>query len=389
MTDTTDIMSAPPAERPRCRVTILVPRLGIGGTEHHLLDILPHIDRSRFDIRVLATRGEGPLDDEMRKQGVPVVTATSLHARLPSLADALVRIVRHLRRERPDIVHFYLPEAYLIGGLAAVLSGARPRIMSRRSLNNYHQHRFFSRPLEKWLHRRMDAVLANSQAVADQLLDEGVAPGRVHIVLSGIDVESNAQLSRDVERRRHGISPETVAIVCVANLIPYKGHRDLFEALSMAKDRLPTSWQLLLAGRDNGVAASLKAFAAAQGIDGNIRWLGESREIPSLLTASDIAVLASHEEGMPKSILEAMAAGLPTVVTRVGGSPEAVSDTVTGLVVEPHDPAALAEAIVGLALDSDLRARMGASGRARIDEYFQLETCIAAYELMYESIRLK
>ena len=100
-------------------------------------------------------------------------------------------------------------------------------------------------------------------------------------------------------------------------------------------------------------------------------------------------MLASHEEGMPKSILEAMAAGLPTVVTRVGGSPEAVSDTVTGLVVEPHDPAALAEAIVELALDSDLRARMGASGRARIDEYFQLETCIAAYELMYESIRLK
>ena len=389
MTDPTNSMSAPPAARQRCRITVIVPRLGIGGTERHLLDILPLIDRGRFDICVLTTRGKGPLDGEMQKRGVRVVAATSLQARLPSLIDAFIRIVRHLRREPPDIVHFYLPEAYLLGGLAAVLSGAGARVMSRRSLNNYQQRRLFSRPFEKWLHRRMDAVLANSQAVADQLLAEGVPPVRVHTIYSGIDIDLTAGLSRDDVRRRLDIPAETVVIVCVANLIPYKGHRDLIEALSIAKDRLPTSWLLILAGRDDGGGGALKEFTASQGIDGNTRWLGESQEVPSLLTASDIAVLASHEEGMPKSILEAMAAGLPTVVTRVGGSPEAVGDAVTGVVVEPHDPVALAEAIVGLALDTNQRARMGSAGRARIEEKFPLKACIEAYELMYESLMSK
>ncbi|MFB3102219.1 MAG: glycosyltransferase, partial [Alphaproteobacteria bacterium] len=187
MTDTFRKSAAQMVNMPRCRIVVFVPRLGVGGTERHLLEILPAIDRKRFDICIVATRGAGPLDDEMRRRGVRVIIATSLRARVPSLVDALVRIVRILRRENPDIVHFYLPEAYLLGGLAAVLSGFGPRVMSRRSLNNYHRRHRFSAPLEKWFHRRMDAVLANSQAVADQLLGEGVAAARLHTVYNGID----------------------------------------------------------------------------------------------------------------------------------------------------------------------------------------------------------
>ena len=386
MTDTTENIATPSAVRQRCRITVLVPRLGIGGTERHLVETLPGIDRTRFDIRVVATRSDGPLDDEMRQRGVPVITATSLRARVPALVDALYRIVRLFRRERPDIVHFYLPEAYLLGGLAAVLSGVRLRVMSRRSLNNYHRRRPLSGQLEKWFHRRMDAVLANSQAVADQLLGEGVAPERLHTIYSGVDADPTDSISSDGERQRLDISPGAVVFICVANLISYKDHRDLLEALAMAKQQLPEPWFLLLVGRDDGIAAELKEYATSHGIIGNIRWLGESDDVPSLLAASDIAVLASHEEGLPKSILEAMAAGLPAVVTRVGGIPEAVSDGVTGLVVEPHDPAALSEAILRLARDGEQRVRMGIAGQARVRDNFQLKTCIEAYEKLYESL---
>lgn len=373
----------------RRRVVIFVPRLGVGGTERHLIEILPEIDREKFDIRVVTTRGAGPLDDEMRKRGIPVIPATLLQARLPGLIGALFNIVVLLRRERPDIVHFFLPEAYLVGGGASLLSGTSRRVMSRRSLNDYHRRRPFSARLEKWFHKRMDAVLANSQAVATQLRAEGVSASRLHMIYSGIAADQTRGISREDARRRLDIPAEAFVIVCVANLIPYKGHRDLLEALVLAAPEMPSPWVLLVVGRDDGIAASLKDYAARHGIDDNIRWTGESHEVPSLLAASDIAVLASHEEGLPKSILEAMAAGLPAVVTRVGGNPEIVSDGVTGLLVEPHDPPSLSDAILRLAGGLELRGRMGFAGRARVDESFQLAACVAAYEDVYRSLEVR
>lgn len=372
--------------RDRRRVTIIVPRLAIGGTEQHLLDIAPKLDRRRFAVTMLTTRADGPLDERFRERGITVLCAAAGDGRRRSILRSLIGTARLLRRERPDVVHFFLPEAYLIGGLCAVLLGIRPRVMSRRSLNLYHRRRRFSALAERWLHGRMDLVLANSTAVANELKSEGVPEERLRTVYSGIEVDDYDAIDRPTARRELGLAEDSVAITCVANLLPYKGHDDLLAALKIAASDLPAGWTLLVVGRDEGDGEALRRHARDFGLDRNIRWMGERTDVATILRASDIAVLASHEEGMPKSILEAMAAGLPTIATNVGGTPEAVVDNETGLIVSAQDRCALANALIELATDEPRRRRFGLAARRRVDQLFRMETCVSQYEQIYETL---
>ena len=175
-------------------------------------------------------------------------------------------------------------------------------------------------------------------------------------------------------------------LVTVANLIRYKGHSDLFEALDWIKGSLPARWTLLCVGRDDGIGERLRKQAVARGIESNVQFLGERPDIASLLASADIGILCSHEEGFANSILEGMAAGLPMIVTDVGGNAEAVIDGTTGLVVPPHNPKALGAAIVKLALDPELRRRMGRAGRERVEKYFGIDRCVANYARLYAGL---
>ncbi len=370
----------------RRRVAIFVPRLAIGGTEQHLLDVLPRIDPRRFAVTVVTTRGPGSLDNGMRRRGIRVIHAGYTERKPWSLAGAFLGIGRFLRRERPDIIHFFLPEAYLIGGLCALMLGQKCRVMSRRSLNLYHRRRRFSATIERWLHRQMDVVLANSNAVASQLKNEGVTEDQLRTVYSGIDVDLYAGIEMSDARRELALPEDAMVFVCVANLIPYKGHRDLLDAFAVADSRLPKNWRLLVVGRDDGIGAQLRDHAQQLGLEKNVLWVGERTDVATILKASDVAVLASHEEGLPKSILEAMAAGLPCIVTDVGGSPEAVLDNVTGKVVAARDIPALSDALVGLANDQPKRAGFGQAAKLRLDQLFRLEACVAEYEKIYDRL---
>jgi len=174
----------------------------------------------------------------------------------------------------------------------------------------------------------------------------------------------------------------------VANLIPYKGHADLVDALALAAPDLPSGWRLLCLGRNDGIGDCLRQRAAMAGIGDNILWLGSRRDVPQILAASDIGLLVSHQEGFSNAVLEGMAAGLPMVVTDVGGNAEAVADGDTGYVVPARDPQALAAAIRRVARDPQRRL-MGERGRERIHQHFSLDACVDAYERLYEEAMAK
>jgi glycosyltransferase involved in cell wall biosynthesis len=230
----------------------------------------------------------------------------------------------------------------------------------------------------------MDAVVGNSRAICAELATEGAEAQRIALLPNGV-VMAPARLARCEARAALGVGDGALVIACVANLIPYKGHVDLVEAFARARTGLPEGSVLLLIGRDDGMGVALTAQAEARAVIDHVRFLGERNDIADLLAAADMFVLASHEEGSPNAVIEAMAAGLATIVTDVGGSPEAVADT--GLVVPPRDPAALADALLRLGTDATLRDRLGAAAAARAAAEFSREACIARYLTLYDALR--
>lgn len=368
------------------KVLFVVPLLAVGGAEKHLATVLPRLRETGFDIRVVTARGEAVLDAVLRENGVPVINTPMVHPSPLRRLAACRNIWRQIRDWRPDVVHFFLPEAYILGGLTAWLARHPVRVMSRRSLNIYQKDRRVVIALEHFLHRRMAAVTGNSEAVRAELLAEGVPPARLHVIRNGI-AEAAFQPTEKATALRHlDIPNDTFVMTCVANLIPYKGHADLIDALISAKDRMPANWLLLLVGRDDGIGEDLRHRAEAGGIGGNIRLLGFRDDLADITGASDLGLLVSHEEGSPNSVLESMAAGLPMVVTDAGGTAEAAIDGQTALVVPAHDSVAIAEAIVALANDPDRRERFAAAAKARARDTFSLEACTNAYAQLYEGL---
>jgi glycosyltransferase involved in cell wall biosynthesis len=375
----------------RPRVLIVIGSLDVGGAEMHLLQVLPPLASLGFEIAVHTLTGRGVLADRFEAVGIRVMAPPGSDAgpRAGGFVPRALRALRaglslgnFLRQWRPAIVHFFLPEAYLVGAPVALLASRARRVMSRRSLSDYQAKRPLLARLERWLHGCMDALAGNSQAVVDELVQEGARRERVHLIRNGIDLARFAgPRPRADVRAELGASSDTLVVACVANLIAYKGHADLIAALAAARD-LP-AWELWCVGRDDGIGTSLRQQAESAGIAAKVRWLGPRADVPDLFAAADIGVLASHEEGFPNAVIEAMAAGLPVVATNVGGVPEAVADGATGLLVAPRDPPALSAALRKLGTDPALRRAIGDAGRARIAAEFAIGSCAAAYSRLY------
>ena len=369
----------------RLRIVVVSSRLDVGGTERHIARILPALQRRGLDISLYAMERGGPLEADIAAQGVRVEGASP--GGVLRWLKATLELARWLRRERPDVVHFFLPRPYVVGSFAAELAGHRLRLMSRRSLTVYRDKYPLLGGVERWLHRRTFGILGNSQAVMDQLAAEVDDHSKLALIYNGIDLPSPVFTSRRWQSRDLlQIPTDALVLSVIANLIAYKGHRDLIAALALIKDQLPQPWRLLAIGRDDGIGADLIAQAQSLGIGDNILWLGERGDVDELLSGSDMFILPSHQEGFSNALLEAMAARLPVVATAIGGNSDAVVEGETGSLVPVRDPRALASAILRLAQDPDLRANFGEAGRRRVEQRFSLQACVDRYERLYRAL---
>ena len=378
------------------RILFVIGTLDLGGAELHLKLIAPRLKRLGWKPAIYCLGRRGAQADEIQAAGVDVIGPPLPMApiwrfilfRPVRLAASALGLLSQLMGRRPQIVHFFLPASYVVGAPMALLARTPTRVMSRRSLNLYQRKWPLVARLERWLHQRMSAILGNSGRVVRELIEvEGCSPDRVGLIYNGIDATAfTGQPDKADLRDQLGIDPESFVAIIVANLIPYKGHADLFDALSRIRDRLPQHWTLLCVGRDDGIRGDLQDIANATGISDQVRFLGERRDVPRLLAAADIGVLCSHQEGFSNAILECMAAALPMVVTDVGGNGEAVLDGETGFVVPPRDPDALGKAILKLASEPALRAEQGKKARARVEAQFSIQACVSNYDRLYTAL---
>lgn len=385
------------ASEPRrpARLLIVIGTLDSGGTERHLLNVLPLLDQTlvRPEIFLLGWRGQ--LAEEFESHGVTVIepwipgsrTVRSIPIRAARLTLVASQLFLRCLFRRPTIVHFFLPASYMLGGVVALGAGVRLRVMSRRSLNNYQAIMPAASRIERWLHQRMTALVGNSRRVVQQLIEEGANPDRVALIYNGVTCPpAMVDQDRSAIRQSLSLTDEAKVLVIVANLIPYKRHIDLLAALNYIKPRLPDGWRLLVVGRDDGMGERLSAMVDEFQIQENVTFLGSREDVADLLAASDIGILCSQEEGFSNAILESMAAGLPMIVSDVGGNTEAVIHGETGLVVPTGDPKALADAIAELVGAPERCRVMGQAGRSRIENSFPMESCVKNYNRLYEGL---
>ena len=373
-------------------VQIVVNSLAVGGTELHILRVHTALASRGYDVSIITLEGGGSLEIEAQRAGICVLSrdlSTRPYSWLPAVAQDLLHLYRNLSRERNTVVCLYLPRAYLAGGLLHFLLRLKNKVVVfRRSLNHYQTKRPFTAWLERRLHRYVDLIVGNSASVTEQLrTSEGANVAKVRLIYNGVDTvkAQYTDTSREI-RDELGIPEDILLLVKVANLLPYKGHADLLDALSILTSNQRSKVHVLMIGRGYEDRSDLRLKASELRLERHVSWLGSHNDVPELLEAADIGILASHEEGFSNAILEGMSAGLPMVVTDVGGNAEAVIDGETGLVVPSKNPKALAAALEKLIFDTELRQSMGRAGRKRAQERFSLDSCVDAYEALFHEV---
>jgi len=244
----------------------------------------------------------------------------------------------------------------------------------------------FSRLSAHW-HKAVTAVAALTRETACEAEAFGIPQERVHVLGNGIDTLTFAPLPKSARTNRKlllGLGVSSVALF-VGRLSSEKNPEGLLKAWAMARKGLTGDWKLVLVG-EGPLRPSIERYIAGRLLPGDVLMVGHQDNIAQWMGAADIYVLPSENEGLSNTLLEAMACGLPVVATRVSGIPELVEESGSGLAVAVGDMEALAQALVRLGEDSELRTAMGARARQTVVDRFAINNVAAGYELLYRSL---
>ncbi len=348
---------------------------GWGGQESRIVGEMAGMKERGHSV-VLATRRQCKIAGEATKIGIPVIF---LQMRGKVDLGSIIPLARYLRREAIQVVNTHSGVDSWIGAFAAKLAGT-PVLVRTRHLNI---------PLKRnWLnfvHYLADQIVSCGETMRNHLVDGcGFPAKQITSIPTGIDFATFAPTrSRQEMRQSLGITPVDFVVLMVGIIRSVKRHVIALRAFQSLLDKHPAA-RLLLAG-DGPMQKEMEQLARTLGIHERVRFLGHRDDVPDLMTAADVLLLTSRSEGVPQAVTQALGLGLPVVATAVGGVPELVMHEQTGLLIPPEDPQATTDALLRIAEDRQLAARLGVAGQKHAIANFSLTAMLDKTEALFYS----
>jgi glycosyltransferase involved in cell wall biosynthesis len=360
------------------KALLLCQNLNVGGAEELVLGASTHLPAQGVETGVVAITRRGPVAHEIAHAGIPVHHVAGQPG--PRDPVAFGRLVRLLRRERPDVVHTYLLNANLYGRLAAIV--ARVPLVVVAEQNVYHRKRRRHAAMERALARGTYRVVACCQAVSDFYRRQtGVPADKLEVVYNAVRLGPEpSPADRAPALASLGLPADAYVVGTLGRLTEQKGHAVLLRAVSRLTPGMPRL-ALFIAGQ-GPLRADLEAEAESLGIRDRVAFVGMRRDRETLYAAMDLFVLPSLWEGLSLALVEAMGAGRPIVATDVGGNPEVLQDD-TGQLVRPNDVQALARAIERALRDEESARRMGTAAAKLARSKFSIEQHVCQIAALY------
>ena len=373
------------------RVTHVITGLDIGGAEVMLYRLLSAMPSEEFPAQVISLTSDGPMGTRIRSLGVQV-TALGMQS-IAGGPAAILRLAHWLRRNPADVIQTWMYHADLVGGLAAALEGHTPLVWGiHNSVLDAHTSKRTTRWTVKLLSRLSHSlphkILSCSQVARDLHIGLGYHASRMVIIPNGFDLtgfrpDAAARLKI---RQELEIASEAFLVGHVGRFDPQKDYPNLIRAAAALIGKKPEVHFVLCGDGVHWQNKELAAWIVEQGLQPVFHLLGRREDIPQLMASFDLLTTSSaYGEAFPLVVGEAMACGVPCVVTDVGDSAYLVAET--GKVVPPRDPASLAEAWLALlSLPAQERAALGKAARQRIQDHFSLPAVAAQYAALYREL---
>lgn len=365
----------------RIGVLHVVHTLNVGGAEKLVYDLARRTDPSRFAVSVACLDEAGTLAPALAARGVPV----DVLARRPGLdASLALRLARLARRRGARVLHAHQYTPFFYAVSAARLAGARCLFTEHGR-----HHPDVRKPKRVMANALLSRLAYRTVAVSEftrraLIENDGFPPDRVEVLYNGVEVGAREALPpREVVRASLRLAPDAPVVGTCARLSPEKNLPLLVEAFARLRQALPAA-RLVIAG-DGPARPDVESRAAALGLGDSVRLLGFRNDVPAVVSALDVFALSSLTEGTSVTLLEAMLAGRPAVVTRVGGNPEIAVEGQTAWLVESGDAAGFSDRLEDLLRHPARAAAFGEAARARVLERFTFEGMVHAYEALYAS----